>query len=69
MDYKKQFKGIQFFWKGLKAAKEDMWASVQVLFIATIVLGVLLCIVEPNFYWYDGFLWSFMKYLGNPGKF
>lgn len=69
MDYKQQFKGIQFFWKGLKAAKEDMWASVQVLFIATIVLGVLLCIVEPNFHWYDGFLWSFMKYLGNPGKF
>lgn len=69
MDYKKQFKGMQFFWKGLKSAKEDMWASVQVLFIATIVLGVLLCIVEPNFHWYDGFLWSFMKYLGNPGKF
>ena len=69
MDLKKQFKGIQFFWKGLKSAKEDMWASVQVLFIATIVLGVLLCIVEPNFHWYDGFLWSFMKYLGNPGKF
>ena len=69
MDYKKQFKGIQFFWKGLKSAKEDMWASVQMLFIATIVLGVLLCIVEPNFHWYDGFLWSFMKYLGNPGKF
>lgn len=69
MDYKQQFKGIQFFWKGLKAAKEDMWASVQVLFIATIILGVLLCIVEPNFHWYDGFLWSFMKYLGNPGKF
>lgn len=69
MDKKNHLKGILFFWKGLKAAKDDMWASVQVLLIATIVLGILLCIVEPNFKWYDGFLWAFMKYLGNPGKF
>lgn len=69
MDIKNHFKGIQFFWKGLKAAKADMWASVQVLLIATVILGILLCIVEPGFKWYDGFLWAFMKYLGNPGKY
>lgn len=69
MEIKEHFKGIQFFWKGLKAAKTDMWASVQVLVLATIVLGALLYIVEPDFKWYDGFLWSFMSYLGNPGKF
>ena len=69
MDYKKHFKGIQFFWKGLKAAKGDMWASVQVLFIATIVLGILLNIVEPEYKCCDGSIWTLMKYLGNPGKF
>ena len=46
-----------------------MWASVQVLFIATIVLGILLNIVEPEYKCCDGSIWTLMKYLGNPGKF
>lgn len=69
------FKGIQFFWKGIKAAKSDMWASLQVLVIATIVLGTLMYFVEhtaqPDVYdnWYDPYVWGLMSYLGNPGKF
>lgn len=72
---KNQFKGIQFFWKGLKAAKADMWASLQVLVIATFILGTILYFVEhsaqPDVYanWYDPYVWGFMSYLGNPGKF
>lgn len=75
MDIKKHFKGIQFFWKGLKAAKDDMWASLQVLVIATFVLGTIFYFVEhsaqPDVYanWYDPYVWGFMSYLGNPGKF
>ena len=72
---KDYFKGIQFFWKGVKAAKADMWASLQVLVIATFVLGTILYFVEhaaqPEVYanWHDPYIWGFMSYLGNPGKF
>ena len=75
MEIKTRFKGIQFFWKGLKAAKADMWASLQVLVIATFILGTILYFVEhsaqPEVYanWYDPYIWGFMSYLGNPGKF
>lgn len=75
MDFRETFKGIQFFWKGLRAAKADMWASLQVLVIATFVLGTILYFVEhsaqPDVYanWYDPYIWGFMSYLGNPGKF
>lgn len=75
MEIKTHFKGIQFFWKGLKAAKADMWASLQVLVIATFILGTILYFVEhsaqPEVYanWYDPYIWGFMSYLGNPGKF
>lgn len=75
MNIKKHFKGIKFFWKGLKAAKSDMWASLQVLVLATFLLGTILYFVEhsaqPDVYanWYDPYVWGFMSYLGNPGKF
>ena len=75
MNIKEQFKGIQFFWKGLKAAKADMWASLQVLVIATFILGTILYFVEHNAqpevyaHWYDSYVWGVMNYLGNPGKF
>ncbi len=75
MELKKHFKGLLFFWKGLKAAKTDMWASLQALVVVTLVLGTILYFVEhaaqPDVYahWYDPYVWGFMSYLGNPGKF
>lgn len=72
---KEHFKGITFFCKGLKAAKSDMWASMQVLVLATVVLAIVLYFVEhvaqPDVYKYpwDPLLWGFMSYLGNPGDF
>lgn len=72
---RKHFKGILFFWKGIKAAKSDMWASLQVLVFATFILGTVLYFVEhaaqPEVYqhWYDPYVWGLMSYLGNPGKF
>lgn len=75
MELKKHFKGLLFFWKGLKAAKTDMWASLQALVMVTLVLGTILYFVEheaqPDVYahWYDPYVWGVMSYLGNPGKF
>lgn len=75
MDWKEYFKGFVFFWAGIKAAKKEMWVSVQVLLVATVVLSVILYFVEhiaqPDVYsniW-DSFVWGLMSYLGNPGKF
>lgn len=75
MHYKETFKGFRYFWKGLIAAKREMWVSLQVLIVVTLVLSVLLYLVEhsaqPDDYssLWDSILWSMMSYLGNPGKF
>ena len=75
MDLKDYFKGFVFFWKGIRAAKKEMWVSVQVLLVLTLVLSLLLYPLEhsaqPEHYanWWDGLVWGFMSYLGNPGSF
>ena len=46
MDWKEYFKGFVFFWAGIKAAKKEMWVSIQVLLAATVVLSVILYFVE-----------------------
>lgn len=72
---KKNFKGFIFFWKGLQAANREMWVSVQVLLVLTLVLSIPLYFFEhaaqPDVYesLWDSIVWSFMGYLGNPGKF
>lgn len=75
MNYKETFKGFRYFWKGLVAAKREMWVSLQVLLVLTLILSTLLFWVEhavqPENYasLWDSIIWSFMSYLGNPGKF
>ena len=75
MNWKEYLKGFRFFWKGLQAAGREMWVSLEVLIALTLVLSTLLYFVEhaaqPEVYtsWWDAFVWSFMGYLGNPGKF
>ena len=75
MQTKKSFKGFYFFYKGLQYANAQMWVSLQVLVILTGVLAVVLYFVEhtaqPDVYTnlWDSVVWSFMAYLGNPGKF
>lgn len=75
MDIRETFKGFRYFWKGLVAAKREMWVSLQVLLVLTFVLSIMLYAVEhvaqPDNYssLWDSILWSFMSYLGNPGKF
>lgn len=75
MTFINNFKGFVFFWKGLQAANREMWVSVQVLLVLTLVLSVPLYLFEhaaqPGVYksLWDSIVWSFMGYLGNPGKF
>ncbi len=75
MNWSESFRGFRFFWKGLQAANREMWVSIQVLLILTLALSVLLYVFEhmaqPDVYGnlWDSIVWSFMGYLGNPGKF
>lgn len=75
MEIRETFKGFRYFRKGLVAAKREMWVSLQVLLVLTLVLSTMLYAVEhsaqPDNYssLWDSILWSFMSYLGNPGKF
>lgn len=75
MNWTKYFNGFVFFWKGMKAAKTDMWASIQVLVVLTLLLTISLYFVEhaaqPEMYTNigDSIVWGFMSYLDNPDKF
>ena len=66
---------FQLFWRAVKATRHEMWVSVQVLVVATLVLSLLLYLVEHHAqpdvfhsYW-DALLWSFMGYIDDPGEF
>lgn len=75
MKNKDIFRGFRYFWAGIKAAGKEIWVSLEVLLVLTSMLAILLYFVEHNAQpenysniW-DSFVWSFMGYLGNPGKF
>ena len=66
---------FRLFWRAVKSTRHEMWVSVQVLVVATLVLSLLLYLVEHNAqpdvfhnYW-DALLWSFMGYIDDPGEF
>lgn len=75
MQFKEHFKGFRFFVKAMRNTRTEMWVSLQVLAVLTLILSVLLYWVEhmaqPEVYnhLWDSIVWSFMAYLGNPGKF
>lgn len=63
------------FWRAVKSTRHEMWVSVQVLVVTTLVLSLLLFWVEHSAqpdvfrnYW-DALLWSFMGYIEDPGEF
>ena len=72
---KVRIKSFSLFFKAMENTKHEMWVSVQLLVIITIVLSIILYLVEhiaqPEVYhsWWDSVLWSFMQYIGDPGNF
>ena len=64
-----------FFGRAFKNAKKDFWVSIQVLFWVSIILSVIFYVVEhaaqpeeyPN--WWQAIVWTFTRYIGDPGKF
>lgn len=68
-------KSFSLFFKAISNTKHEMWVSLQVLVVITIILSVILFVVEnmaqPNVYTnlWDSCLWAFMNYIGDPGHF
>lgn len=71
----KKTNSFVLFGRAFKNAKNDFWVSIQVLFVATIVLALIFYFVEhtaqPEEYknpW-DAFVWAVTRYIGDPGHF
>lgn len=71
----KYTKSFQLFWRAVKSTRHEMWVSLQVLIVITLILSLALFLVEHNAqpdvftnYW-DAFLWSTMGYIDDPGEF
>ena len=69
------FKSFKFFGQAFKNSKKDFWVSIQVLFWISMVLSVIFYVVEheaqPEEYsnWWQAIVWTFTRYIGDPGKF
>ena len=72
---KYSLKSFSLFFKAISNTKHEMWVSLQVLVVITIILSVILFVVEhmaqPEVYTnlWDSCLWAFMSYIGDPGHF
>lgn len=71
----KYTKSFNLFWRAVKSTRHEMWVSLQVLIVVTLILSLALFLVEHNAqpdvftnYW-DAFLWSTMGYIDDPGEF
>lgn len=71
MKHDNYLKGFRFFFKGLKLCKHEIWVSIQVLIVLTLLFSALLYMVEhlaqPDVYtnFWDNLLWSFLTFLDN----
>ena len=71
----KRTNSFVLFGRAFKNAKNDFWVSIQVLFVATIILAIIFYFLEhtaqPEEYknpW-DAFVWAVTRYIGDPGHF
>lgn len=68
-------KAFVLFGRAFKNAKKDFWISIQVLFWVSLALSILFYFVEhaaqpeeyPN--WWQAFVWTITRYIGDPGRF
>jgi len=68
-------KAFVLFGRAFNNAKRDFWISIQVLFWISLALSIVFYFVEhaaqpeeyPN--WWQAFVWTLTRYIGDPGKF
>ena len=64
------FGGLCLFGKAYRATRHEIWASLKVLAVVTIVFSAALFFAErlsnPNFTFWDALVWTFVKYVEDP---
>lgn len=66
----KFIKELGLFAKAYKATKREIWVSVKVLALVTVLFALAMFFAEhpnnPNFSLWDGVVWTFVKYVEDP---
>lgn len=64
------FTGFGLFGKAYRATHHEIWASLKVLAIITIVFAIAMFLAErssnPDFSFWDALVWTFVKYVEDP---
>ena len=64
------FSGFGLFGKAYRATHHEIWASLKVLAIITIVFAIAMFLAErssnPDFSFWDALVWTFVKYVEDP---
>ena len=68
----KFFKDLGLFRKAFQATKKEMWVSVKLLAIITVLFAIAMFLAEhpknPAFSIWDGIVWTFVKYVEDPAE-
>jgi voltage-gated potassium channel len=67
---KKMFSGFSLFAKAYEATKHQIWVSIKVLLIVTLLFAVMMYIAENSanseYSFFDALVWTFVKYVEDP---
>ena len=66
------YSGIHLFKTAFKNTRRQIFVSgiflVAITFVLTVILYLAESRVDPDFCFWDAFIWPYEKYLGDPGK-
>jgi len=62
--------GMQLFGRAFRATRREIWVSLKVLAVATLLFALAMYIAEhyqnPEFSFWDALVWTFVKYVDDP---
>lgn len=67
---KRLFNGLSLFGKAFHATRREIWVSLKVLAIVTIIFALAMFLAErplnPDYSFWDALVWTFVKYVEDP---
>ena len=62
--------GVQLFSRAFRATRREIWVSLKVLAVVTLLFAVAMYVAEhiqnPEFSFWDALVWTFVKYVDDP---
>ena len=62
--------GVQLFGRAFRATRREIWVSLKVLAVVTLLFALAMYIAEhyqnPEFSFWDALVWTFVKYVEDP---